>query len=147
MTADDCRHIARNMRAADAAECLAARGSPVDCAALVEAVTASPLSVAVEFRGITLCIGGAARRSLLSGVGIPWMLGTHDLDRHSRLFVLHGKRCVATLLESFERLENYVDARNHKSIRWLRRMGFEIHDPAPYGASGLPFRRFTAGGS
>jgi hypothetical protein len=141
---EDCEYLAKNMRAADVQECIATSGSPIDSNGLSEAVHASPLSVAVWFRGGLLCIGGAARRSLLSDTGTPWMLGTHELDRHGRLFMLHGQRCVDTLLEHFGRLENYVDARNHKSIRWLRRMGFEIHDPLPYGNAGLPFHRFTA---
>ena len=134
------------MRKADRDEVFAASGRSDVASVLREAVNASPLSVAVEFDGGLLCIGGAARRSLLSDAGIPWMLGTHELDRHGRLFMLHGQRCVNELLEHFGRLENYVDARNHKSIRWLRRMGFQIHDPVPYGYAGLPFHRFTAGG-
>lgn len=131
---------------ADENEVIAAIGRPVNASDLMESVAQSPVCVAVDYQGHLLCIGGAARKTLLSSSGIPWMLGTHDLDSHGRLFMLHGKRCVNALLDHFGRLENYVDARNHRSIRWLRRMGFVLHDPVPYGSAGLPFHRFTAGG-
>jgi hypothetical protein len=40
-------------------------------------------------------------------------------------------------------LENVVDARNTKSIRWLRRMGFEVLPAAPLGVEGRPFHLFV----
>ena len=39
-------------------------------------------------------------------------------------------------------LVNWVDDRNTCAIRWLKWMGFTIHEPEPYGVANLPFRRF-----
>lgn len=145
-TARDCEILARSMRQCDMDEVRAACGRSLDASDLLDSVNNSPICVAVERNGRLLCIGGAARRSLLSTSGIPWMLGTHDLDSNGRLFMQHGRQCVSVLLGRFSYLENYVDARNLKSIRWLKRMGFAVHDPEPYGCAGLHFRRFSASG-
>ena len=142
-TAEDVEYLADNLRQQDRDEVLAWSGRSNIAAILHESITMSPLCVAVEKYGRLLCIGGAARRSLLSSVGTPWMLGTDELSNEGRLFVAHGRRCINELLTVFDGLENYVDARNLKSIVWLRRMGFAVHDPLPYGYAGLPFRRFT----
>lgn len=144
-TADDVEYLAANIRKADADEVLAWSGRSNIAAILHESIATSPLCVAVEKRSQLLCIGGAAYRHLLSSTGVPWMLGTHALSSENRLFVLHGRRCVEELLTRFDRLENYVDAHNRKSIRWLRRMGFVVYDPAPNGYAGALFCRFTAG--
>lgn len=140
----DAKNLAANMRQADRDEIAAASGRPDIEAVVSESIAMSPVVVAVERDGKLLCIGGAARRSLLSDTGTPWMLGTEALEREGRLFMAHGKQCVDALLQYFTTLENYVDARNVKSIRWLRRMGFTVHDPEPYGHAGLPFHKFTA---
>ena len=144
VTDGDIEYLANNMRQQDMDEVYAATGSSQLAAILRQSVTESALLVSVEYDGRLLCIGGAASQSLLSCTGIPWMLGTNELSWHSALFVRHGKRCISELLTRFERLENHVDARNTKSVRWLRSIGFTVDDPQPYGAFGLPFRRFSA---
>lgn len=40
----------------------------------------------------------------------------------------------------------YVDARSNKAIRYLRRLGLNLHSPAPHGANQAPFRKYTLGG-
>lgn len=93
--------------------------------------------------GMAVCVWGVAPVCLLTGLGAPWMVGTSDLDIHATKFL---RRCRAPLLELFsgyDRLENYVDARNTKAIRWLKFMGFTINnDPQPYGMFSLPFYKF-----
>ncbi len=47
------------------------------------------------------------------------------------------------MLDLFPHLQNYVDARNEISIRWLKWLGFRFDPkPVPYGIWGLPFLRF-----
>lgn len=142
-TDEDVDYLALNIRQADRDEVLAWSGRSNIADVLRESIAASPLCVSVEKHGRLLCIGGAAYRSLLSSTGEPWMLGVDELLCEGRLFVSHGRRCVQALLTRFDRLENYVDARNVKSIRWLKRIGFIVHDPVPCGHAGLPFHRFT----
>jgi hypothetical protein len=46
------------------------------------------------------------------------------------------------MLSLFPVLENMVDARNTKSIKWLKRLGFTFGPPLPHPHSGLPFYPF-----
>lgn len=78
-----------------------------------------------------------------TGVGIIWMLGTTTLDRYPGVLTKEAKRYTAEMLARCPRLVNYVDARNHASLRWLKRLGFAIEaEPMPYGYAGLPFHYF-----
>jgi RimJ/RimL family protein N-acetyltransferase len=49
------------------------------------------------------------------------------------------------LQNEFSHLENFVDARNARSIRWLRRLGFSIREPRRMGLSDVTFYRFEMG--
>lgn len=78
-------------------------------------------------------------------VGVPWMLATHDVfqtPRASRALVSKGRWYIQRMLANYPRLENYVDTRNERAIRWLRHLGFTIHPAAPYGPYGYLFHRF-----
>lgn len=142
-TERDIEYLSANMRQADVEEMLAAGDARTPLEALSQSVKESSLCVAVEHNGALLCVGGAASRSLLSGNGIPWMLCAQDIERHSKLFLLHGAQCISVLLLRYAMLENYVDANNVKSIRWLKKMGFTIHKPMPHPNSGRMFCRFS----
>lgn len=89
-----------------------------------------------------VCIFGVVPKSMLSDTGVPWLLGTDAVSRHARAFLRRNKKVVKQWRERFELLENYVDARNKKSIAWLEWLGFEIHPAKPYGVQGLPFHYF-----
>ena len=45
----------------------------------------------------------------------------------------------------FPYLFNFVDARNMKSIRWLKHLGYAVGPPVPFGVAGLPFHPFSMG--
>lgn len=76
------------------------------------------------------------------GVGVPWMIGTNALDKCRRELMADARSCVAVWHRFYPTLANVVDARNAKSIRWLKRLGFTLHSPEPMGVEGLPFHRF-----
>lgn len=143
VTDDDIEYIAAKMRWADIREIRAAGDNRKPFEVDAAPVADSTMCVAVEHNGALLCVGGAASRSLLSGNGIPWMLCTQDIERHSKLFLLHGAQCISVLLLRYAMLENYIDARNIKSIRWLKKMGFAIQEPMPHPISGRMFCRFS----
>jgi len=145
VTDDDIEYIAAKMRWADIREIRAAGDTRNLFDVVADSVADSSMCVAVEHNGALLCVGGAASRSLLSGNGIPWMLCAQDIERHSKLFLLHGAQCISVLLLRYAMLENYVDANNVKSIRWLKKMGFTIHKPMPHPNSGRMFCRFSIG--
>jgi len=92
--------------------------------------------------GEVVAIFGVAPASMLGGSGIPWLVGSDVLEKYQRTFLRRCGRVVTAMLSVYPHLENYVDARNHVAKAWLHWLGFRLDDPAPYGASGLPFHRF-----
>lgn len=90
-------------------------------------------------------IGGVTAPSALSGTRRPWLLGTTAIDRHPAAFMRHCRRWMPKVRRQFPRLENHVDARAGKTVKWLRALGFVIHPDEPYGLCRRPFHRFTMG--
>lgn len=140
-TDDHVDYIAGRMRAPDAAEAwAAARMSPYD--ALVHSMQASrdPMTGLADRRPV--CMFGIAQVTPLSDWGVPWMLATDEIEDHARVLVLGSRRYMQVARERYARLENYVDARNVKAVKWLGWLGFEVDPAAPFGIEGLPFHRF-----
>ena len=97
--------------------------------------------------GEPVCMWGVTTVSLYGGVGSPWMVGTDKLDRHAATFLRRCGRQVKELFAEYRRLENFVDARNTRAIKWLKWLGFSVDDKTkPHGALGLPFHRFVMEG-
>lgn len=141
-TAADIEHLAANLRSADHDELMASHGDDV-LGAVRHAVHVSTHCWAMHVCGELALIGGAAPVSLLGGIGSPWMLGAAHLDQVPGALTRMGIQYRDICLEAYPHLVNFVDARNVKSIRWLRRIGFTISDyPVPYGVHGMPFYKF-----
>ncbi len=140
----DLAHIAANLRTADADELCALHGPSLDTSrVLAQAVAMSEEAyVACTAYGEPMAVFGVAPVSLLGGQGCPWMLGTDTLDCYGRAVVTLSRAHVARWSQRYQCLFNFVDARNRRSIEWLKRTGFVIGEPAPYGSAGLPFHRF-----
>lgn len=141
-TADDVAQLAANLREADRQELLASHGSDL-LAAVRHAVDISTHNWAMHVGGELALIGGAAPVSMLGGIGSPWMLGAEHLDKVPGALTRMGVQYRDICLAAYPHLVNYVDARNVRSIRWLRRIGFTVADaPIPYGVHGMPFYKF-----
>lgn len=134
--------MAPNVRQADINELAAASGN-APREALMQGLNASG---GYAWAGLAddevVCIFGVAPLNLLSDVGIPWMLGTPLIEKHSRVFLRRSKKYVEAMRERYGRLYNFVDDRNDAAKQWLAWLGFTLHEPEPYGVSGLPFRKF-----
>jgi hypothetical protein len=143
---EHARDLGRRLRADDLAEIRAVHGFEVDPVLLLRMaldVTDRPLCAVADGLPIAL-LGCAPGGTLLTPFGVPWLLGSDESARHPRVFVEAGRRLTREWLTRHGgTLLNRVDARNLASIRWLRRIGFEIHKPAPYGAEGRAFHPFT----
>lgn len=92
--------------------------------------------------GRPICMFGVVPASLLGGVGVPWMIGTTDIERHQHAFLRRCRPHVAHMRRLYTHLANMVDARNRVAMRWLRWLGFRLGEPVPHGPDGLPFRPF-----
>lgn len=77
------------------------------------------------------------------GNGVPWMLGNDRLLLIRRELVVESRAWIDYLNRIYPHLENWVDARNTTSIRWLGAMGFIFPGETIVLPSGVQFRRFT----
>lgn len=138
----DAARLLADMRAADRRECLA-YGTDDYAGGVRTSIAASVFCwSAFDDHGELLAVFGVAPLSMATGVGSPWMLGTTRLRRHARDLMRICPGYIEWMLETFPYLTNYVHAHNETSVRWLRRLGFILKPPAPYGLIGAPFRQF-----
>jgi hypothetical protein len=96
---------------------------------------------AVDDEGVVF-IFGLVMLSVVGSEGSPWMVGTTRTERYPRELVREGRAYIARMLKAAPLLANAVDARNKRSIAWLKRIGFTILPAQPMGAAGLPFHFF-----
>jgi hypothetical protein len=76
------------------------------------------------------------------GRALIWMLGSERLEKAARHVLRQTKDIIDGFMDEYPLLYNYIDARNKKSIRWLRHLGAEINPALPHGKAGLPFHFF-----
>jgi hypothetical protein len=143
-TPDDLVSVAARMRISDAMEVAAAAGhTPMQ--ALATAVQTSTVSFTAVIDGNPEGIFGIACRGGLAAE--IWMLGTDDLVKDPALFLAETRRVIDEWSTQFAILHNFVDDENVVAKEWLRRTGFTIAEPRPYGVGQLPFCYFYRVGS
>ncbi len=146
-TVEDILHVATHMRAADIAECMAlGERDLVDV--LTDGVRRSVWSRAVLIDGEPVCILGVAPHGALltATTGVPWMLGTDLIPQNRRALIRNAPLYIDDMLRTFSHLLNFVHADNTLAVRWLRRVGFTMHDAQPVGVNGALFHRFEMRG-
>ena len=77
------------------------------------------------------------------GKGVPWMVGTKDLDLITKTFINDSRGYLKKSMEGFSSLENMVFINSKKSIKWLKWLGFKFDEPKPYGPFGAMFMKFS----
>lgn len=137
----DVEHLIANLRPADLAECQA-YGRPDLGQGIASSARRSLLCWSGFVDGELAAILGCAPINMMTGIGSPWMLGTPVLDAHSRVLVRETPEYIGRMLNAFPHLVNFVHAKNTTSVRWLRRLGFTLHEAVPYGAPGELFYPF-----
>lgn len=135
----DAALLAANLREADRAE-LAASGFDEALYPIEKSVAHSLLCWTTTVDGEVACIVGATWSG--EGMGAPWMLGTPLVERHARVLMRKTPHYIGLMLLAFSHLHNYVHAENKTSVRWLRRLGFTLAEPQPYGPRGALFHPF-----
>ena len=73
--------------------------------------------------------------------GCPWAVFTTHMRKYPKLLMRRSQDIVSRWKKMFPFLENYVDTRNKRSIRWLKRLGFEMKETVNTEA-GDQFMRF-----
>lgn len=138
------QYIGENVRPEDAEELWASSFSKAG-EVIEKGLRYSDVAYAGIINGVPVCVWGVVKESLISDDGIPWMVGSNELnnDDVAKTFLRLCREPIMVMLENYDRLENYVDARNIRSQRWLRYMGFTIEkEPIPYGVLQMPFYKF-----
>jgi len=138
----DIQVLYDNMRQADRDELIAAYGQGNELWALKAALDTSIVSWSGFYDGKLCCVFGVGAASLLDENGVPWMVGTVELERHSGVLMRQCRGYIQSMHTYFSRLYNFVDVRNAKSIRWLKRLGFVFGEPVEYGVYGMKFLPF-----
>lgn len=141
---EDWRTLERNIRPSDAAEAIATFGlSPNSVVWLTRKSSDETHSGFVG--GVLVCMFGVGPEDVLTGIRRPWLIGTRELDKQAGIFARRSLAMIGVFMRAYPRLVNHVDARNRRTVRWLRSLGFVIDEPEPFGALGLPFHRFSYG--
>ena len=134
----DCYELASRLRKADAEEAWAsAEATPLE--AVLRSWRGSVLSWSGFADGRLVCMWGVCPGP---GYGVPWMLGTDEVVTYQKHFLRRNRSFVLRMHQEFDRLYNWVDARNVVAIRWLRWLGFTIEPAVSHGPLDLPFHLF-----
>ena len=133
--------LARNMCQRDIDECWAA-GHRTPFQALSESLAASNNAKTGLYKGRVVCMYGIAEISILSNIGIPWLLGTDEIEEHSKYFLRQNRYYMNDIKKKYSYLFNFVDARNTVAIRWLKWLGFKVSEAQPFGPDEMPFHKF-----
>jgi len=140
-TAEAIQFIADNMRDADIVEVWAAgHHTPID--SLTKSIDISEFNTLVTIDDIPCVLFGLVRTDILSGSGVPWMLGATSIMKHKREILKHSPVVIEQMLTICPNLVNYVHGKNKMSIRWLKWLGFIIEEPVPRGPDNELFHRF-----
>lgn len=130
-----------NVRQADRDEVLASSGLPMD-QVLGKCVSLSQMAWAGLVDSEVACLFGVRGQSMLSLVGVPWLIGTDLIEAHAKPFLRRNRKMVGVMLDRYPHLVNFVDVRNTKAKQWLEWLGFTLYEPIPHGAYQMPFHPF-----
>ncbi|MCF8533120.1 MAG: hypothetical protein K9G48_08965 [Reyranella sp.] len=141
-TTADVTRLGPNLRASDVEEVRAASGLGA-----IEALGRSfghstHVWVVRDIDGQPLALWGVGPLSLVEGRGCPWLLAAEAFDALGRDIARLSRPLLAGMRALYPRLENHVDARHAKSVRWLKWLGFTIEPASPWGVENRPFHRF-----
>lgn len=134
-------HVAANIREADAVEVYEAARRDV-LYMMQRSYKRSDRNATLMVRQEPVAVIGVGRLSTLSSVGVPWMLGTDGVTKHARHLLPYGSEVVRKMMQGHTVLRNMVHVDNKASIRWLKSLGFTLHDAEPLGWRGAMFHTF-----
>ena len=141
-TDEHVRYVAENMRPGDVEEVRLSHGhDPLTALQSSVAATEYPIT-ALSPAGVPLVIFGVVPKSLLSDVGVIWMLGANEVLKFPRNLMVDTAKVFEIWFETYRMLENYVHVLNTISVEWLRRFGFQFDEPIKLPSNGALFMRF-----
>ncbi len=134
--------VLAELRPQDFHELIAAAGPDIRGVMMRGLRMSDEAKVAIDEYGRVLCVFGVCPKDMLSDEAAPWLIGTTHLEQHTATLTRVGREYVKRWLEDHPKLVNHVDVRNRWSVVWLKRIGFRMDKPQPFGVAGLLFHRF-----
>lgn len=107
--------------------------------AVAFSIASSAPGYAVELFEKPVAIFGAGYVN--DNLGTPWLLATDIISQYPLHFYRISRDIFTEIKRKYKRLENYVDARNKLSLKWLKWLGFNIEPPLIMGYEGKPFHK------
>lgn len=141
---DDGAELEENLRPEDRYEVEALSRQPAG-RVIEQSIRRSeyPVTFRSTADGRLLGVYGFTPVTPISNTAMPWMLGTPELFDHRKVLVRRSRAVIECVLQrKYRVLTNVVWAGNHKSIRYIRAIGFDV-GPVEHSFFGTPFRRFT----
>lgn len=89
-----------------------------------------------------IALWGVGPLSLIDGRGCPWLLASDAFETLGLDIARLSRPLLARMRNLYPRLENRVDARHTRAVRWLSWLGFAIDPAMAWGVEGRPFHRF-----
>jgi len=133
--------IAADMRQADIDEIWASNHhTPI--ASLMIGWELSDRTVIITVNDEPCVMIGLVIRDILAGTGVPWLLGTENALKYKRYFLTQVPAIINEMLNICPVLFNYVHVKNKISVNWLKRIGFILDEPSPYGYEKELFHKF-----
>ena len=132
--------IAPHVRECDVAE-IWAQTHMDPKAALDTALVLCPESYACLLNGTVVALFGVLADETGRN-GTLWMIGTDDIYDNADLFHKHTAQWLEHFRGRFDRISNWVDARNRAAVKWIGSVGFRVDDPVPHGPDQIPFHYF-----
>lgn len=140
--AGDAEMLVENMRQADMDEVRAITTRPLTTV-VQDTIDLSSFARTAMINGEIACIWGVCPVSLLNSHGAPWLLSTPVIEKHPLLFLRRCKPYIERFKKSYKFMDNHVDVRNKVAVHWLKWLGFEFDEAAPWGVEGRDFYRFS----
>lgn len=143
---EDADALARVLREADRREIQAAVGRGAAETLREGVANSDPCWAAAGSGGALLALFGVVPDAGKPRSGMIWLLGSEDLARQRFAVARASRACVARIEDQYDKLWNYVDARNEAHIRWLKWCGFRfVRLEDHWGVEGRAFWRIERG--
>ncbi len=139
-TAEHCRLIAPHLRKMDVDEIWSMCAmKPLDALLYSVQDSKEALTVMMPDSDIPVMMFGlGAAANILDPKRSVWLLGTDQIKRIRRDFILQSGQYLETLAAG-ETVYNYVLQGNSASLRWLKMLGFTIMPAEPFGWLQKPY--------
>lgn len=138
---EDVYYLKDKLRASDAEEVWCSHHHTT-YEALKLSLDNSNISFTVELNNEPIMMFGVSSESVLSSSAIIWMLSSDKINNIRIKFIRQNINFIKYLLNIYPVMYNYVDARNKKSIQWLKYLGAKIEEAKPYGIEKMMFHKF-----